>query len=328
MMSTMSLNKYLNENSFEFASNVDLKQLTGVNGGTCSYFSKPKSFEQYLGLLKFSIRNKLSFEVVGNLTNTFFLQSYNPKLIISTIQVNEMTTENEYLLCSCGCNLTKVSRYCISNGISGYEGFIGIPGTIGAAAINNSGAFSSEMSKVVKYVEVLTSENHLKRLYPLELNYKTRSSILKNSALKAFVLRVALDISQKEEVSVLESKAEEIRKLRQNTIDGKRKSLGSVFVSTSLRVIFDQHKVQTLLKRICFAPFKLFFANRKLQRINTFLDFLFLGIPKFIKHCDSLNRFCWEKDTTEKDFMDYISSMQKLANSQLKLEIDLKGILK
>jgi len=45
MMSTMSLNKYLNENSFEFASNVDLKQLTGVNGGTCSYFSKPKSFE-------------------------------------------------------------------------------------------------------------------------------------------------------------------------------------------------------------------------------------------------------------------------------------------
>ena len=239
----MSLNKYLNENSIEFASNVDLKQLTGVNGGTCSYFSKPKSFEQYLGLLKFSIRNKLSFEVVGNLTNTFFLQSYNPKLIISTIHVNEMTTENEYLLCSCGCNLTKVSRYCVSNGISGYEGFIGIPGTIGAAAINNSGAFSSEMSKVVKYVEVLTSENHLKRLYPLELNYKTRSSILKNSALKAFVLRVALDISQKEEVSVLESKAEEIRKLRQNTIDGKRKSLGSVFVSTSLRVIFDQHKV-------------------------------------------------------------------------------------
>jgi UDP-N-acetylmuramate dehydrogenase len=239
-----------------------------------------------------------------------------------------MNTEGDSLICSYGCNLTKVSRYCISNGIAGYEGFIGIPGTIGAAAINNSGAFSSEMSKVVKYLEVLNSENQIKRLNPEESNYKTRSSILKDGSLKAFVLRVALDISQKEEISVLESKAEEIKKLRQNTIDGKRKSLGSVFVSTSLRSIFDQHKLQALIKRICFAPFKIIFTNQKLQQINTFLDFLFLGIPKFAKHCDSLNRFCWEKETTENDFLDYINSMQKLANNQLKLEIDIKGISK
>ena len=326
-MSTMSLNKYLNENSFEFASNVDLKQLTGVNGGTCSYFGKPKSFEQYLGLLKFSIRNKLSFEVVGNLTNTFFLQSYNPKLIISTIQVNEMTTENEYLLCSCGCNLTKVSRYCVSNGISGYEGFIGIPGTIGAAAINNSGAFSSEMSKVVKYVEIVTNDNGIRKLNHRDLKYSTRSSILKDNTIKAYVLRIALDISKKTDVSVLKSKAKEIIKFRKENVDGIRKSLGSVFDSSTLNFIFCNNKLRTLIKRIFFLLFKLVFKNSRRQRINTFLDFLFLGIPKFAKHCDSLNRFCWDKDTTEEDFLNYLKSMQKLANNKLKLEIDIKGKL-
>lgn len=56
----------------------------------------------------------------------------------------------------------------------------------------------------------------------------------------------------------------------------------------------------------------------------TFLDFLFLGKPSLAKHCDSLNRFCWKKDTKEEDFMEYLNYMQKLAGNQLKLEIEIR----
>lgn len=324
-MQRSEITKYLNESGIEFKYNIHLKEKTGINGGICAYFCEPFFYSQYLELLSFCIINKINIEVVGNCTNTFFLQDYNPEIVISTIQIKEIFIENDCLICSCGCNLTKLSRNCISDGIAGYEGFIGIPGTIGAAAINNSGAFDSEMSKVVKHVIVLTNDNKIKKLEVPDLKYTRRGSILKDGKPKAYVLKVALDISKKTKVSILQSKANEIVKFRKENVDGKRKSLGSVFDSSTLGAVSSNNKLRTLIKRICFLPFKLIFKNLRRQKINTFLDFLFLGIPKFAKHCDNLNRFCWDKNTTEEDFLNYLKSMQKLANNKLRLEIDIKG---
>lgn len=321
----MNLPEYLYHNDIDFKTDIDLKQFTGINGGTCSYFCQPKTINQLQGLITFANNQDIRFEISGNFTNTFYLQNYNPFLIISTLQVNNMIVENDCIICDCGCNLTKLGRYCVKNGIAGYEGFIGIPGTIGAAAINNSGAYSSEMAKIVKYVEILTADNLIKRLESSELEYQTRSSILKHGMPNTYLLRVAVDISSREDITSLEEKAELIKRKRQNTVDGKRKSLGSVFVSSSLKAISNNNKFKIFLKRICFSPFKIILGNKAQKSINTFFDFLFLGIPQYARHCDSLNRFCWDKDTTESDFLGYINAMQKLANNQLKLEIQIKG---
>ena len=97
--------------------------------------------------------------------------------------------------------------------------------------------------------------------------------------------------------------------------------MGSIFVSSSLTEIGKRHKIAIFTKKIINQPFKFFFHNTS---INTFLDFLFLGKPSLAKHCDNLNRFCWQKNTKEDDFMKYLNYMQKLAGNQLKLEIEIR----
>lgn len=154
-----------------------------------------------------------------------------------------------------------------------------------------------------------------------DLCYSTRNSILKEHAIDGIVIAVTLYARNKDKVENIKSRIQKIEQIRRAKIDGRRKSLGSVFVSTTMAEIAKRHRVVILLKKIVNQPFKLLFHS---NRINTFLDFLFLGKPSLAKHCDSLNRFCWDKDTTEADFYKYIDSMQKLANNKLRLEIEIR----
>ena len=109
--------------------------------------------------------------------------------------------------CGCGYNLMKLSKYCINNGIAGYEGFIGLPGTVAGAAINNAGSYGSVISYVVKKVEIFTTECETKWITNDQMGYKHRNSYLKTGDLKGIVLSVEFDTSIKEDKSILLEKA-------------------------------------------------------------------------------------------------------------------------
>jgi len=326
-MKTSRIKNFLDASVIDYESDVALSNKTKINGlASSDYWCKPSSLDQLKALLIFCNTENIVFDVVGNLTNTYFLETYNSQLIISTLGVKDMCFNDKTVICACGVNLSKFSKNCVSKGISGYEGFIGIPGTIGAAAINNSGAFQSVMSEVVKSLTVITVNNEIKHLTNEELKYTTRNSALKKGEIIGFVLSVELKINNKENLDVLNKKVITNNNYRKKNIDAYRKSLGSVFVSSSLHHLMINQHYKFLVKKIFFAPFKMFIGNtERLKTINTFLIFFFLGIPEFAKHCDSLNRFCWSKTTTEKDFINYIKVMQTLANNKLELEIDIKS---
>lgn len=153
------------------------------------------------------------------------------------------------------------------------------------------------------------------------MNYSTRNSILKEHKIDGIVLSVTLSTKNNDNLENIKARIQKVVQIRKEKIDGHRKSLGSVFVAATMAEIAKRHRIGIMMKKMVNVPFKLLFHS---NRINTFLDFLFLGLPSLAKHCDSMNRFCWDKDTTEADFYRYINSMQKLAGNKLKLEIDIK----
>jgi len=71
----------------------------------------------------------------------------------------------------------KVSRL----GLTGMEFATGIPGTVGGAIFNNSGAYKSDMGYIVESVLVLTPSLELKRIYNKDLDFHYRTSFLKNN---------------------------------------------------------------------------------------------------------------------------------------------------
>lgn len=296
--------------------------LTGMNqNGIIPIVSYPDSVASLLQLFNEIKKRNLSFEVLGGNTNTYLCNSFYRDIVIITTKMKDLTYFDSTIEVACGYNLTKLSKELSNKGISGYEGFIGIPGTVGAAAINNSGAFNSCMSKVVKSIKYLNTETgNIESINNKELKYNTRTSILKGSN-NIIVISVILDTSFHDNKDSINRKIEINSAYRKKNIDGKRKSLGSIFVSTSSKYLYDNHKTAFILKKICNFPLKHILHSKK---INTYLDFLFLGNPKLAAHCDSLNRFTWSDRTTEKDFINYISYMQKLSNNKLTLEIEIK----
>ena len=313
---------FLKNNQIPYKEHIPLSEFTGMNQmGILPLIVYPKKIEQLKTIYLKIINSKLSFDILGGITNTYLSNNYQRDIIIVTTKLKGIEKSDETIWVECGYSLTKIARKLSSEGITGYEGFIGIPGTIGAAAINNSGAFNSNISNVVKKVRLLTPQGHTIDLNNTELKYTTRNSVLKNNLEKGIVLCVELDITNKDTIENIQTKIKTVNTFRKSYIDGKHKSLGSIFVSSTLREIGKRHKLAIFTKRIINQPFKLFIHN---NRFNTFLDFLFLGKPSLAKHCDSLNRFCWKKDTKEEDFMEYLNYLQKLAGNQLKLEIEIR----
>lgn len=311
---------YLEHNNIKFKENVKIGEITGMNQKRIiPIVAYPSSIEELIGLIKHIRTQNISYEVLGGLSNTYLCNSFYRDIIVITTRVKDILYGDNSFEVACGYNLTKLSRELSKKGIAGYEGFIGIPGTIGAASINNSGAFNSSMHTVVKSVKVLVDEKII-IITNKDLNYRTRSSLLKYRK-DYIVISVILDISKRDEISKINKRIEYYSEYRKKYIDGKKKSLGSVFVSTSLRELYNNNKIAFTFKKLCNYPLKLIFHSKK---INTFMDFLFLGKPQLAQHCDSLNRFVWDEKTTEDDLFDYIDFMQDLANNKLELEIDIK----
>jgi UDP-N-acetylmuramate dehydrogenase len=321
----MLLRKKLCDLEIDFEENVLVGKLTAMNQNSIlPIVVKPNSVLKLKELIKYCIKQRILFDILGGLTNTYLCESYYKDIVIITTRVCDIERYAGSVSCGCGVNLTKFSKECVYNGIAGYEGFIGIPGTIGAAAINNSGAFNSSMSKVIKDITIITTNGDIICLNNYQLKYDCRSSILKREKI-GYVLTVTLDTSQSEDIVLLQEKLKELAEYRRKNIDGHRKSLGSVFVASSLCELYKRHTFAMFVKKLFYSPFKLIIKNKKIKnKINTYLTFMFLGIPSIAKYCDSLNRFCWDKKTNERNFFHFIESMQNLSANKLQIEIDIK----
>ena len=318
----MNLLVFLRKNDIKFERNISLSKFTGIiHEGKISLIAKPDSISKLIVLCKYVLEEKLTFEIVGNLTNTYLCSGIKRDIFIQTTLVKDYRiNQDNTLTVGCGYNLTKLSKALSLEGIGGYAGFVGIPGTVGGAAINNSGAFDSCMSNVVRYVTIISSNGEIQEIYNDELHYSTRNSILKNNKF-GMLISVTLNTSPVVNPSLTLQKIKIYSLIRKTSIDGNRKSLGSIIVGHTLSYIWQEHRLANFFRRILYFPFK---YTRWRKRAQCFSEFFVLGGMRFIKHCDNLGRFCWDEDTKEEDFLDYIDFIVNKSNNKIQIEIEIK----
>lgn len=317
----MRLEEYLTSNSIQFRRNVPLSELTGMNlKGYLNLLAWPSSIGQLKALYLFVVKNNFAFEIVGGLTNTYLCEGFTRDIIIQTDHIQEVRWSQDEVEVSCGYRLNKLAIEVTRLGGAGYEGFIGIPGTVGAAAINNSGAFGCDLSKVLKCATLLTPSGKEVALSNKDFSYGHRYSKLKKNNF-GVLLSVTLDISNKCSQEVIDCKIAKIRKDRKQRKEWDRKSLGSIFVGNSIASIWQVHPFRNMIRKMIYLPFKYTKFRRNAQ---CFSEFIALGNLRFIKYCDNIGRFCWDENTKEEVFFDYIDFVKRMSNQKAILEIEIK----
>lgn len=149
------------------------------------------------------LSHKLLYLFLGIGANIVFRQDYPGIIIKNEIKGLEIKSETEdevRIVVGSGMILEYLISYCLNCGWHGLENLSGIPSTIGAAALQNIGAYGLEMQDLVKHLYAFDFHNQRYISYTHEqLEWGYRSSLLhpNNSKGEIFVYAVELMLSKK-----------------------------------------------------------------------------------------------------------------------------------
>lgn len=146
---------FLDKNEIEYHRNFDVSGLSSIRlGETQSLVIFPSNVKSFVKLLSFFYGLKIQYIVAGNLSNILFVQNLNLPVVLTTKMSDEFEVDGNFVTVPAGAMLTKVCDYVRKLGLSGFEGLVGIPATVGGAIKNNAGAFGYQISDTLFSVEV------------------------------------------------------------------------------------------------------------------------------------------------------------------------------
>lgn len=104
--------------------------------------------------------------------------------------------DDELLVAGAGASWEKIVDAAVERGLFGIENLAGIPGTAGGAAVQNIGAYGTELSDVFEYADVIdAATGAVCRIAPSEALFTYRSSLFKSHP-ELVIVRVVLRLAK------------------------------------------------------------------------------------------------------------------------------------
>lgn len=172
--------------------NICLSRLTTLKvGGPARFLWRIEKKEDLFEAFDFIKKNNLPFFVLGGGSNILIDDSGFLGVVLK-MEIKGMDLKIEkgiFLEVGAGENWDEFVAFTVKEGFWGVENLSGIPGTVGASAIQNIGAYGAEVKNVISEVEVFDSEKlEFKILKNKECFFAYRDSIFKKSEGKKFVI--------------------------------------------------------------------------------------------------------------------------------------------
>lgn len=140
---------------------------------------------------KLSKIKKIPLLILGCGSNVLFISNFIGIVIINKIKGIDITEDKNFWyfhICS-GEKWNYLVRFSLLNGFFGLENLALIPGTVGAAAIQNIGAYGLEFQEVCNYVDLFNcKKNNISRFNVKQCKFGYRKSIFKNCYIKGFFI--------------------------------------------------------------------------------------------------------------------------------------------
>lgn len=142
-------------------------------------------------------KSNLPYLVLGEGSDVLFTTDFNGVVLVNKLKGYEFTEDIDYhyVKLQAGENFHNAILTCMKKGIHGLENLALIPGTAGAAPVQNIGAYGVSFSDFCRYVEVLDLlEKRVDRIWAKDCEFGYRSSIFKDSRNKHRYIITAVEL--------------------------------------------------------------------------------------------------------------------------------------
>jgi UDP-N-acetylmuramate dehydrogenase len=166
--------------------NFPLKGLTTFKiGGPAQFFVAVKNIDELTKAVQFAKSKRVPIFVLGGGSNVLISDTGVAGLVIKMeikgIEIKEDESNIKTVIAGAGENWDGFVAFAVEHGLYGLENLSLIPGTVGAAPIQNIGAYGAEVRHSISWVEVFDQGTlELKKLTNEECAFSYRDSIFKH----------------------------------------------------------------------------------------------------------------------------------------------------
>ena len=184
-------------NQLEPRQNVPLAEFTTWRvGGPAKWIIEPESVDEVLASLQWARTNGHSCQVIGAGSNLLIHDNGLPGLTLSLrrLQGAELDSNSGVIEALAGEPIPTLARRAARAGLKGLAWAVGIPGTVGGAAVMNAGAqggCTADWLEAVRVVPIQGGESFELKRDQLEFDY--RHSLLQQENLLVLSARYRLD---------------------------------------------------------------------------------------------------------------------------------------
>lgn len=179
--------------SATFSKHEPLKPLHSLAfTGQAAYFAEVHSEEQLSELLQIAKRKNLPLLPLGEGTNMLFAQDFDGALLrvkLRGIRYLHADANYHYLQAAAGENWHDFVGYCLQEGYPGLENLSLIPGSVGAAPIQNIGAYGVGLSDFFVELEAYDLHKQQKQHFSAtDCHFGYRDSLFKSKAQDRYLI--------------------------------------------------------------------------------------------------------------------------------------------
>jgi UDP-N-acetylmuramate dehydrogenase len=167
------------------------------------YFTTVRTVAEINALLQSDLFTKNRSLILGGGSNLLFTGDFDGLVIKNELKEVAKVEENDQtikLKVGAGENWHELVMYCVSNDLGGIENLSLIPGTVGAAPMQNIGAYGVEIKEVIHKVEgIELSTGKVRSFTNAECKFGYRESIFKQELKnKFFISSITLTLTKKD----------------------------------------------------------------------------------------------------------------------------------
>lgn len=145
-------------------------------GGPARYFKELTSVDEALTVFAFLKTASLPYIVIGKGSNCLFDdQGFDGLVLYNNIQGKQFLSDTQIKVYS-GVSFSLLGKRLSSQGFSGLEFAVGIPGTVGGAVFMNAGTTSANTASLLVNVEVINHSGELLSIPREKLLFSYRTS--------------------------------------------------------------------------------------------------------------------------------------------------------
>lgn len=156
------------------------------------YYAQIHSVADMQTLIQAPLWKQQPYLILGEGSNTLFIDDFQGLVIanrIKGIEIVKETDDNVWLKAGAGENWHQLVIYCIEHNYAGLENLSLIPGSVGAAPVQNIGAYGVELKDLFFELEAIDlATGELKKFSNAECKFAYRDSRFKHELKNKFLI--------------------------------------------------------------------------------------------------------------------------------------------